>query len=257
MEFKQDVQVLEHMQSHGDISNHKMCADCRIQYRDVHCPFCNEIIHKEQFVSFINDLIASWSSSVQHNSNPDVLAAVFENWQMIEMEFDHDHKSLLRLAKLIIEDKSFYVNLSEGVRVKAPWMRDMSGCIFRFWSFINDSHLQVSSLHATMLQGAVDAILEPFERATPVRLYGHFYGGLYMQVLTPWLCAKNSALHVPHLTLIVQRVAAAIVHCYQTYRSENMRREITERMHREYLLAAQQALWGSEAADVVWKIFYT
>ena len=77
-----------------------------------------------------------------------------------------------------------------------------------------------------------------------------------MQVLVPWLCAWNAGQPSRQLKGLVQRVARAIVHAYIAHRSVSLRREVTERMHVQYLQAAEEALWGGRQLDVMQSAFY-
>jgi hypothetical protein len=81
-------------------------------------------------------------------------------------------------------------------------------------------------------------------------------GALYMQVLVPWLCAWNAGQPSHQLRGLVQRLARAILHAYSAHRSVCLRREVTERMHVQYLQAAELALWGGRQLDVMQSAFY-
>ncbi len=69
-----------------------------------------------------------------------------------------------------------------------------------------------------------------------------------MQVLVPWLCAFNAGQPSDKLKELVYRVARAIVNVYEAHKVAQLQREVTERMHLQYVQAAEVALWGGAAA---------
>jgi hypothetical protein len=78
-----------------------------------------------------------------------------------------------------------------------------------------------------------------------------------MQVLVPWLCAWNNAEPSEKLKQLVYRVARAIIHVFRVNKSPGgLKREVTERMHIQYVQAAQDPLWGGKQHDLMQQTFY-
>lgn len=183
------------------------------------------------------------------------MAEVLERWQVLEME--HGNLNVIcRIAKMVINDNSFFELLRKAVRKKEEWLRDMAGVLFRFCGLLGDGCLELDELHRSVVMSAVECALEPLERKHPVQLCGHYYGALYMQVLVPWLCAWNGGQPTTHLGLLVQRVGRAIVHCYKAHKSPALKREVTERMHLQYLQISQEHVWGKKEDDIMHRTFY-
>lgn len=212
---------------------------------------------KEEILSFIGefiDTVSSRSAQGDHNA----MAQVLERWQLFEMEFEAQPAVIKRVVKLIVEDVGFSRRLDTGVREKAPWLRDTAGIIFRFYGMCRDGELAFDDPgHGRRLQRAVEVILEPFERKVPVTLHGHFYGAIYMQAMVPWLCAWRGGMSTIALQATVQRVVRAIVHVHRALgKRSDLRQQVTERIHPEYVTLSHTAVWGSQEADPVWCTFY-
>merc|ERR1719453_1475229 len=80
-EEKDDVAVLDHWQPSGDISQHKMCGTCRASVVRNECPFCKEIVVKEDMLSFIRNFVQSVSSQAKTRGHvAHDCAAIFEMW---------------------------------------------------------------------------------------------------------------------------------------------------------------------------------
>lgn len=78
-----------------------------------------------------------------------------------------------------------------------------------------------------------------------------------MQVLVPWLCAWNNGQPSDKLKQLVYRVARAIIHVYRVHKApRELKREVQERVHIQYIEAAQVALWGGKEHDLMQQNFY-
>merc|ERR1711972_1088723 len=124
-----------------------------------------------------------------------------------------------------------------------------------------DGELVLSAEHSQCLKAAVDVILGPFERTSPIVLDAHYYGALYTQSLVPWLCAWRSGSSTKALSALVKRVGNAVVHCFERVpktRSERVdfRKRVPERLQLEYVQIAHVPIWGSRGKDPVWNAFY-
>ena len=255
-EVREGIEVLEHWEARGDVSGHKMCADCRKAYAKNSCPFCNEIVMKNELLTFISDMVTTTLQRLK-TRDANQLAAVLERWQLFEMEHETQPNIVRRVAKLIIDDGQFYSCLAEGVQNKHDWLRDMAGILVRFHALAEDGELAISDQAKALLRDAMQTAIEPLERPRPPDLHGHYLGAFYMQILVPCLCAFRA--NTSHATLIAmaQRVGKAVVHCWRVKGSlAQKRREITERIHTEYLEMSHVNIWGSKEADVVWQAFF-
>merc|ERR1712150_407757 len=125
-----------------------------------------------------------------------------------------------------------------------------------------DGEIELQRTQKACLQEAVEVILGPFERESPIVIDAHFYGALYTQALVPWLSAWRSGAATRTLAALVQRVGKAIVHCYERVpktreKSNEFRKRIPERMQLEYLEVSHVAIWGARDKDPVWKAFFS
>jgi len=115
----------------------------------------------------------------------------------------------------------------------------------------------------------VETILAPFEGDKVIQsLDGHFVGSLYMQALTPWLCAARNATSTRTLKDTVRRVGHAVVNWYQQQKDKGRKQQVKNRIHEMYLMlshhdlvygermTADDIVWESRAADVIWTTFY-
>ncbi|GFH49520.1 hypothetical protein CTEN210_05996 [Chaetoceros tenuissimus] len=77
-EEKDDLEQIPHWEAKGDVSGHKMCSDCSKKYTKDHCPFCNEVMLKDEMLNKIKNLILD----VQEKSvegNPNIVSRLFLN----------------------------------------------------------------------------------------------------------------------------------------------------------------------------------
>jgi hypothetical protein len=251
-----DVAVLDHWRPQGDISEHKMCGKCRSRYGKNQCPFCKEILLKDELLGFISDFVDTVAKQAD-GGDPNLRAAVLERWQLFEMEYESQPAVIMRIAKLIVEDAGFIARLDKGLKQNQDWLRDTAGILFRFHCLCKDGELKVDTTHQKRLAKAVEAIIAPFEAKNPVSLDAHFYGALYTQALVPWLCAWRSGSSTASLCEVVRRVGKAVVHCYHSKgKKQDLRQRIPERMHAEYIVLSHEPIWGSRDADVIWQNFY-
>jgi len=276
-EDKMDVELLDHWEASGDISSHKMCGSCRSAYGKNECPFCKEVLLKDEFLSFIteftNNVHRNSEAQQQVRSLMEMVAVstrsaqLMEHWQLFEMEHDGNARLVRRVAKLVINDfTSELQNATAESGNLLHWLRDIAGVVFRLHALIKEKEVDVSIEQAQVFEDAVERILLPFEQSTPTDLQcgpwdGHFYGHLYNQVLVAWLCAFRSNVAEAVLRESVRRVGLGITRCVSWYeehgQKEGMRGFVAEVMHKDYLKLSHAPCWGSKDADAVWQTFYT
>mmetsp|Transcript_24914 Transcript_24914/g.50608 ORF Transcript_24914/g.50608 Transcript_24914/m.50608 type:complete len:856 (-) Transcript_24914:80-2647(-) len=254
MEEKEDVEVLEHWEAKGDISSHRMCAECRGRYHGQGCPFCREVMHKDELLAFIREFLESVSAA---GDDANTNAAVLERWQLLEMEYEAQPAAVHRVATLVVKDLEFFARVQQAVRTKAGWLRDAAGIIFRFSGLYELGKLQTSAEVGGVLREAVEAILAPWEGRSANKLHGHYYGALYMQAVLAWLLAWNAGEDTSVLKRVVQRVGKAVVSNFQKRGStRQLKAEFKERVHTEYLQLSHTPVWGGQQQDLVWKTFF-
>ncbi|KAJ1624858.1 hypothetical protein T492DRAFT_881139 [Pavlovales sp. CCMP2436] len=259
-ETRADVEQLPHWEARGDVSAHRMCAVCRASYTANTCPFCKEVLAKEELLAHISNFIDVVSSRARiADPDPNELAALLERWQTFEMELDAQPFVLRRVTQLIVEDTAFSSRLAQGVQLRASWLRDTAGVLFRFHALAADGELRLRAPgSAALLAEAVETLLEPFERDPPAPMHGHYYGALYSQALVPWLCAWRSGTSTRTAAALVMRVGHAIVRAQHTYGSRReLRGYVRARMHLEYVQLAHEPVWGGKERDIVWQTFWT
>jgi len=261
-EEKDDVKVLDHWQAQGDISEHKMCGACRAQIRRNECPFCKEILVKDEIVGFISDFVTALSSRAKTRGHAaDECAAILERWQFFEMDHEGHPAVVQRVAKHIVEDPAFGVLLEQAATSRQSWVHESAGIFFRFHGMCKDGELKVSARHAKKLQDAVDQILSPLEKRTPEAPWlprtGTPLGALVTQALVAWLCAWRANAATKTLSSIVQRAGIAAVHCYEAHKQNpTVKAGVRQRIHLEYLALNHVPIWGSQEQDVVWQTFF-
>jgi hypothetical protein len=261
-EEKDDVAVLDHWQPAGDISQHKMCGSCRASVVRNECPFCKEIVVKEDMLSFIKDFIQSVSSQAKTNGHvAHDCAAILEMWQFFEMEYEGQPGVIQRVAKLIVEDAAFCLLLEQAATTRQSWVHEAAGIFFRLHGMYADGELKIDEAKGRLLQQAVEQILAPLEQTPPQASFlprtGTPLGAVVTQALVAWLCAwrANAATHT--LRNIVRRAGVAAVHCYEAHdRNPTVKKGARERIHLEYLSLSHVPIWGSQEEDVVWRAFF-
>ena len=273
-EERKDVELLPHWQSAGDISTHKMCRSCRSAYSKNECPFCKEVLLKDDFLRFIKQ----FTSSVQRNaaqqqqvrSMPEMMAVatrsaqLLEQWQLFEMEHDGNARLVRRVAAMVIDGLA--QELERANAASYHWLRDCFGVIARLHAMVVEGEVPTTPEQAAALAEAVEVVLAPFEREPPLDLGcgpwdGQFYGHLYNQVLVAWLCAHraNGAADAA-LRAVVSRAGLGISRCLHWYTQRGEKRGLrqlaAEVMHQEYIQLSHEPCWGSRREDRVWQAFF-
>jgi hypothetical protein len=255
MEEKDDVEMLEHWEPKGDVSEHKMCGACMAQWRqreNMECPFCRELLHADEMTEFIKDAVAAINH--QQQMSPDEAAAIMEKWQMLEMMLQGQQSAIRRVAKLVVEHKDFVASITKGTSGKRRWLRDMAGVVFRLDSMYKDGELKVSAARGKMLADAVEALMTPIEGPNAQKLEPHFYGALYTQALTPWLCAWRGGASTRTAAEHVRRVGRSIAHGIKKHRIN--KKEITQRLVADYVMLSHEPVWGGQQSDVLYQAVY-
>jgi hypothetical protein len=255
-EEKDDIKPILHWEAQGDISGHKMCGDCAKQYTKNDCPFCGEVSLKENILACIRDLIVEVKNK-SSGGDPNELAALMETWQFFEMEYGDNPKVIYRVAMLVLQDPEFKHLLENGVRMKAPWMRDAAGMLFRLYSLSVEGNLKVTPSEKALLAECYKTITA-LVKAPDIQSEGHYYGAIYSQAMVPYICALQSGQSTRQLELIVKEVGNLIVSQYRKNRWSNphLRQQIPERIVAEYMPIVSANIWGGERKDPVWRAFY-
>lgn len=261
-EEKDDVAVLDHWQPQGDVSEHKMCGACRASAVRNECPFCKEILAKEEILAFISDFVKSLSSQAKTRGHAaHECAALFEMWQFFEMQYEGQPGVIQRVAKMIVEDAVFGVLLEQAATTRQSWVHESAGIFFRFHGMYADGELKIGEAHGRLLEQAVEQILSPLEKSPPQASFlprtGTPLGAVVTQALVAWLCAWRADAATRTLRSTVRRAGLAAVHCYEAYnRNPTIAVGARERIHLEYLSLNHVPIWGSQEQDVVWQAFF-
>ena len=132
MERKEDVVPLDHWrlpgEAAGDVSEHKMCLACQRAWGKNECPFCKEVLIKDEIVAFISTFVASVESSA---ADTQASAALLERLQFFEMEHDGQPAVVKRVCGMIATDAALCAKLDSALRAAAEWPRDMAGILLR------------------------------------------------------------------------------------------------------------------------------
>lgn len=128
-EVKSDITQLEHTGSStsysGDLSGHRMCQDCRYSYGKDECPFCKETIEAKESDGFIDTFIDLYTTVNKNDHN--ALAAIFEEWQLFELEFSSSVNVTNHVSEAIINHHSFKSYLRDSIATQTPALRDAAG----------------------------------------------------------------------------------------------------------------------------------
>mmetsp|Transcript_32549 Transcript_32549/g.82022 ORF Transcript_32549/g.82022 Transcript_32549/m.82022 type:complete len:741 (-) Transcript_32549:269-2491(-) len=255
MEEKDDIEKLDHWMPQGDVSEHKMCGACKAEWEKqekMECPFCRELLHADEMSAFIKDAVAAINH--QDQMSPDEAAAIMEQWQMIEMMLQGQQKAIVRIAKLVVEHKDFVASIVKGTSGKCRWLRDMAGVVFRLDSMYKDGELKVPASKGKMLADAVEAMMTPIEGSNAAKLDPHFYGALYTQAVTPWLCAWRGGASTKTAAEHVRRAGRVIVHGVRKHKID--RKAIQQRLVEDYVQLAHEPVWGGQQEDVLYQTVY-
>lgn len=257
-EDKSNVELLPHVHtSKGDISNHKMCSDCKDAYINVHeCPFCKEAIQSNDIMPFVDKFV---NLMVIKHHNPDSFAAIFEEWQVFELENISTPDQIYQTAKYLLIDSQFIERINQSINENScTWFRDAAGIFFRLYGMYLDKLIRVQEAIGKKLAFIVDSIIRPLESPHPAYYHPHFYGALYQQALSAWSCSKECDINYSNTrsssTSIVRRVGMAIYNCYhQNSQCQSEIHLMFERIHKEYIQMSHNDIWGGEEADIIWK----
>jgi len=214
-----------------------------------------EVVSQE-VVEFIDTFIGVLSHA--ENGDAHTRAAVYERWQMFEMEYDSQPGVIHRAAQLVVEDSRFQILLGAN----HDYLRDASAILFRFYGMYRDKELDISRVHGDRLEQVIEDVLQPFEKVTPVSINGAHVGALYTQAVLPWLCAMRlSGMGATQkheaMDALTKRVGQAIVHWFKARGSKpSDKRDVKMRLESSYLHATHCAVWGSKAKDEVWATFF-
>ena len=263
-EPRDDVAVLPHWQAHGDVSEHKMCGACLRAWGKNECPFCKEVLQKEELLRFIS----SFAQCVRSSSaapDPNVSAALLEQVQLFEMEHEASPRTVARVFKLLAEDATFARTLDRAIGARAEWLKDMAGVVLRLHAMACDGELpQLGAKHTARLAAAVECIFRPFEGKVGAGTAlghgggnGHYYGALYMQCAVPFLCAWRAGTKTDTLRALTLRAGKAIDRCFEAEgQPAEVRAKVAERAHREYVVLVSAPVWGAQDNDPILKTFF-
>ena len=263
-EPRDDVAVLPHWQAHGDVSEHKMCGACLRAWGKNECPFCKEVLQKEELLRFIS----SFAQCVRSSSaapDPNVSAALLEQVQLFEMEHEASPRTVARVYKTLAEDATFARTLDRAIGARAEWLKDMAGVVLRLHAMACDGELpQLGAKHTARLAAAVECIFRPFEGKVGAGTAlghgggnGHYYGALYMQCAVPFLCAWRAGTKTDTLRALTLRAGKAIVRCFEAEgQPAEVRAKVAERAHREYVVLVSAPVWGAQDKDPILKTFF-
>jgi len=127
-EVKCDITQLKHTtMSFGDISGHRMCQNCRINYGKDECPFCKETIERNESDGFITTFTNLYTTV--NKNDPNALAAIFEEWQLFELEFSSSVNVTKHVSEAIIKHHSFNSFLRECISTQKSTLRDAAGIL--------------------------------------------------------------------------------------------------------------------------------
>jgi len=259
-EYKADVASLDHWtllgEARGDVTQHKMCADCIRAWGRNECPFCKEVLLKDSFMAFMQEFL----SSVEHaSSDANASAALLEELQLFEMQHDGQPTLIKRVFGLIAVDPHLCSKLDGALKGGASWPRDMAGILLRLHAMAEAGELRavVDSTHAARLSRVVDSVWAQFE-GNEKHMDPHFWGALYSQALVAWLCAwRGGMASAEGLAEAVRRAGRALVRMDQVrHKSEVVHERVRERLHEDYIALSHVPVWGAQDKDVVYTAFY-
>lgn len=255
MEMKPDVEVLEHFEPEGDISDHKMCRACKSQCHRG-CPFCRGITSPQAMVDFIADFLDMFSTKREVvTTNHDEQAEVFEQWQQFEMGWDGQPRALKLVAERILNSMRFREWVQQAIDNDEDWLTHMAGTIFRLNGMSQEGEVDIDKSVKRLLETAVDVIVHEYEERPPPN--ATYIAAVYQQALVAFVVAKGSGSGTRHLAETIRRVGKAIVRVYESCGSQGAWRDaVRADLHQEYIVASQLEVWGSQHEDVVWSAFY-
>eukprot|EP00941_MAST-03F_sp_MAST-3F-sp1_P004668 g4668.t1 len=209
---------------------------------------------QKEIVQFLDNFLRVFAEA--SSKDPQFRAAVFERWQMFEMQYENV-KVIRRSATLLANDERFLRVLRESLTSKVDTIRDMAGIVFRVHCMIVDNELpRVTGLAKQLIADAVEAIIAPFE-GKKSSVDGHFVGALYMQCVAPYLCALRSNTSVIAISDLVRRCAGACVNWYVNRgKKSSDKPKVKASVVELYLNMIRTGVYGSEEEDIFFQTFY-
>mmetsp|Transcript_1193 Transcript_1193/g.1428 ORF Transcript_1193/g.1428 Transcript_1193/m.1428 type:complete len:289 (+) Transcript_1193:35-901(+) len=256
LEEKNDIICIPHWEAHGDISEHKMCGDCTRLYTKNECPFCREVIVKDELLALIRDLVSDIKTRSNQDSHPDHLASFLERWELLEMEYESNPRVLCRIAKIVVQDDELKTHLRHGIEMKSGWLRDAAGIFFRLHSMSAAGSLNISDDEKSLLKEAYETIITKI--VPNMEVSGHHYGALYSQAAVPCISAMRSGVGKAEMNEIVKSVGNLIIKLYEKHRRFHLDLGIAipERMIESYVKVLTEEVWGGEINDPIFLAFY-
>eukprot|EP00164_Ancoracysta_twista_P009380 GFYU01013872.1.p1 GENE.GFYU01013872.1~~GFYU01013872.1.p1 ORF type:complete len:265 (-),score=31.82 GFYU01013872.1:67-861(-) len=254
MDDKPDVEVLEHVESHGDISGHAACGACRSALPAQNtCPFCFETLTSNSFAEFLEEFVQNWARNHKHH---DVAAAVLEQWQLFEMSATNPASVRRVLHQVATHPRVVQCLLRSNEAIS--WKRDAAGVVFRIHGAVADGEIQVPDDLRKGLQDSVEQIMMPFEHPQSVHppLPAHFHGALYTQAVVAVMSAQTSGSSTTTLCELARRVGYAIATVASTLPAQ-WRVEVKQRMHAAYVREVSSLVWDILGEDAVLQTFYS
>ncbi|GMH63657.1 hypothetical protein TL16_g03771 [Triparma laevis f. inornata] len=217
MEITTTTILIPHWQSKGDISGHKMCADCSKNYNKNECPFCHEVSIKEEIMVLIRNFIQAMKSS---SGDPQRAAALAERWQE-----------------------------------KNAWIRDANGLIFRWRSLCKDGKINVGEDTKKDLESGYKLSLSLLKNTGANGHHmGAFYSQALAVWLAAFQgqddgdTLRNMVKHAGGVVIEMYKKGKR--------ENGKLKKEVRERIVGEYSGIFSAMVWGGEEVDPVWKAFY-
>lgn len=164
---------------------------------------------EREIVKFVDEFSSMFEQCVSKDQH--FRAALFERWQMFEMEYEGQPAGIVKAARLMLMDARFNRVLEKQIKDQKDALRDAAGIVFRLYGLWKSGDLEVDLVlprgndtgettrgpnnnmgrlfardapEYVLLEQAVNAVISPLENASPANWDGAFVGSLYMQVLT-------------------------------------------------------------------------
>lgn len=258
---RDDIKQIPHWQPTGDVSSHRICTACEQWWigNTNECPFCREVVFKQQLIDMMRNLIVNVRQQSSEVATFDNRAAVFEEWQMFEMQYNRSNPRVIyRVASIMVKDEEFQGLLEKALSHRSSWMRDAAGIFFRFHSLSLDGHLDVTDAEKLLLQRCYNNII--MNSLSEVRGEGHHYGALYSQAMAACACSVNCvAENTNNMKIIVREVGNLIVAMYNENKTDHpsLTTMIPDRIVPEYMnIVTDNNVWDSPTNDPVRNAFF-
>uniref|UniRef100_A0A7S2XYW1 Uncharacterized protein n=1 Tax=Fibrocapsa japonica TaxID=94617 RepID=A0A7S2XYW1_9STRA len=247
MEDREDVETLPHagVQSSAT-SGHKACGICRAAMLAANqtCPWCRDEVVWKKVLDFLDSL----KSSVGKANNPDTLADLMAQWEVYEVT--RSNSDVLLFAKDMCESVSICNHLDRAIRSQANFLRDSSGLWCRFHAMVKEGELQLSTrAMEDRLERAVDVGMKCYEKDGGGA--AHHGGAMYCQLCVALLCACQSGMKTEALCELTRRVGLVTVKFWK-----NQKKQLIERLPKDYAEGVSELAWGSKAEDPILKTFF-